>query len=362
MRYGRLGEASSALILASSYFGWIAVQFVSLAKTLDRLAVLSYQPALWLTAGVGTAYTLIGGMWSVTLTDAVQVTLLLSGLSVLGLRIHRQHGTSAIVRATLTRAAGIPRGAQPWIDWTTAVLIGALGNLPGQDLLQRVFAARSEQVAQRACWLAGAAYLFFGALPVLIGLTAAQHSPELQGQSVVVASAQQLLGPISGMLFILGLVSAVLSTIDSAILSPSALLAQNIFGRVDRQLDTRRAMRANRLAVVAVAAISMLMALYGESAYTLLEQAYVLPLVGLLVPLLIATYWPQAASPRQGVLAIIGGTSIWLTHELLGWRYLLGPLSQRWRVKMPTAIGAPLVASLSFLLPRARPALADEQR
>ena len=38
-----------------------------------------------IVAVVGTFYTLLGGMWSVALTDGIQITLVLVGLVVLGL-------------------------------------------------------------------------------------------------------------------------------------------------------------------------------------------------------------------------------------------------------------------------------------
>ncbi|NJK88668.1 MAG: hypothetical protein HC923_04215 [Myxococcales bacterium] len=49
---------------------------------------------------------------------------------------------------------------------------GALGNLPSQDLLQRIFASKSEGVARAACIGAGIVYLCLGAAPVALGLLA----------------------------------------------------------------------------------------------------------------------------------------------------------------------------------------------
>lgn len=50
----------------------------------------------------------------------------------------------------------------PVIKWIGLFMAGALGNLPGQDLMQRVFASNSSTTARRACLVAGSAYLVFG--------------------------------------------------------------------------------------------------------------------------------------------------------------------------------------------------------
>ena len=132
-----------------------------------------------MAAAVGTVYTLAGGMWSVTATDAAQIAIVLIGLAILAPTTLLQLGGGSI-GAGMTRLATeldpdmltlVPRESiASVVRWLGLFCVAALGNLPGQDLGQRIFAAKSAQTAQRACWIAGVLYLLFGTVPVLLGL------------------------------------------------------------------------------------------------------------------------------------------------------------------------------------------------
>ena len=84
-RFGKRAELISACIMVPSYFGWVAAQFVALANMLELFFDTPLELGILLVAVVATGYTLLGGMWSVTLTDAVQISLVLAGLVVLAL-------------------------------------------------------------------------------------------------------------------------------------------------------------------------------------------------------------------------------------------------------------------------------------
>ena len=58
------------------------------------------------------------------------------------------------------------------MKWVSLFSIAALGNLTGQDLAQRIFAARSPSIAVKSCIIAGIAYICVGLIPVFLGLTA----------------------------------------------------------------------------------------------------------------------------------------------------------------------------------------------
>lgn len=350
-RFGPRAELLSALVLVPSYFGWIAAQLVALAGLLELIFGLDPAAGILISAGVAMGYTLLGGMWSVTVTDAVQIALVLAGLAVLAVLVVAELGGGSDPAAGLARlAAETPRdfllpvpvgSAAEVVGWLGILAVGALGNLPGQDLLQRVFASRSAAVARGACLVAGGLYLSFGLLPVLMGLSARLLVPDGVERSILPALAGMFLAPIPAVIFVLALVSAVLSTLDSAILSPSGVLAQNVLPRWSRMSP----LALNRWSVVGVTAASVAMAFAGEDAYTLLEDAYELPLVGLFVPLALGLYRPPGR--EAPALASMGiGAGLWVLHYALGWDTFLAPWLA-WPVPASLAItGCSLAAYL----------------
>jgi Na+/proline symporter len=197
-----------------------------------------------------------------------------------------------------------------------------LGNLPGQDLAQRIFASKSAKVAVQACLLAGTLYILFGLVPVLSGLAADLLRGADRDSASLAVLASLLLSPWMGVLFVLALTSAVLSTIDSAILAPGSVLANNIFRRL---WPGASALALSRWGVTLVAGASLVVAFLGESAYSLLETAYASGLVGLFVPLTLGLF-SHRGGPRAALASMATGTGIWAVHLALGWESFGGEL------------------------------------
>jgi solute:Na+ symporter, SSS family len=355
-RFGPRAELVSAFIMVPTYFGWVAAQFVALAGILELFFGIRLEIGILLVALVGMGYTLLGGMWSVTLTDAVQISLVLVGLVYLGLVAlgglaggDPWLGLQRLARETPPEMLRlIPTdSARALIGWISIFLVGALGNIPGQDLTQRVFASRSASVARRACILAGCAYIGFGMIPVTLGLVANLVMPDSVDRAVLPALAHLFLTPTGAVVFTVAVISAVLSTIDSAILSPASVLAQNVFERVNR--GRIGGLTLNRLAVGVVTAASLGMAYMGESAYSLLEDAYELPLVGLFVPLTLGLYGTPRGE-RPALAAMLVGGSLWFLHYFAGWEHFLGPLADRFDVLIPVSLGGTACSLIAYLV------------
>lgn len=351
-KFGPSAELLSSVILVPSYFGWIAAQFTALAEIMNLFFGIPVVFGLLLVALVGTGYTMMGGMWSVTLTDAVQMSLVLVGLLVLVAVVFAELGEGSI-GGGLTRLTSetdpqmltvVPTDTVAnLVGWIGVFAIGALGNLPGQDLMQRVFAAKSERTAKYACLLAGVMYLGFGMLPLLIALAGNLLFPADMEAQIVPAMAHAFLHPAVAVVFLIALLSAILSTIDSAILSPASVLAQNVFPRIGWS-DT---LRSNRVAVLLVAIFSLGLAYSGESAYALLEEAYLLTMVGLFVPL-IAGLYSTPRNPQAANAAMLVGAGLWAVHFWLGWEEFLPtvPGFQTWQ--LPLSIGATASAAIAY--------------
>jgi len=343
-KFGVTAEIIASCIMVPSYFGWIAAQFVALAGVLNLFFGIDPVYGLLLVAVVGTGYTLMGGMWSVTLTDAVQITLVLVGLLVLAfVTLSELGGGSLGTGFTRLRSETNPAMLQPFptaslaalMGWIGVFMTGALGNLPGQDLMQRVFAAKSASTARWACIIAGVVYLTFGLIPLLLALAGNLLFPDEVTSEILPALAHAFLHPVVAVIFVVALLSAVLSTLDSAILSPASVLAENLLSK----FSGHDSLTLNRFSVLAVALCSLGLAYAGTSAYELLEAAYVLTLVGLFVPLTLGLY----SNPRCGrpaVAAMLVGSATWGLHFMLGWEHFLAPLAVIGNWEIPLSLAA----------------------
>lgn len=364
-RFGKTAEVVASLILVPSYFGWVAAQFVALAQLLETFFGIPKDQGILAVAFFGTGYTLLGGMWTITWTDAVQIGFILLGLLILGHAILMELGdggwNAGIDRLWNETRAERWRIADPdtfWRDTLTALsalAVGALGNLPMQDLMQRICSAGSDKIAAKSCLLASGGYLLMGVLPVGTGMAAYLLLPEASGEfeDVVMVVASRLLSPALLLVFFLAIVSAVLSTIVSAVLAPSAVLAHNLIEpawrvRLGRKPAERSLLLLQRGSIVAVAVASAWLAYRGEGAYELVQASYSMALVGMFVPFVVGLRTRRAPA-LAGILSMVAGIVPWGLHMAMGWETLLEPYLGE-RFPLPQELAATVASALGFLV------------
>ena len=321
-RFGTRTELLSSLCMVPSYFGWIAAQLVAIGIIFQVVAGI---PTLWgIVVGtvVVVAYTYVGGLWAVSITDFLQTVVIVVGLIWLAVDLTAAAG--GLSRVVDRTPVGFFRfwpeaSASSTTHYLAAWITIGLGSIPQQDVFQRVMAAKSERVAVRASYIASVMYLSVGLIPLLIGLCALQVYPEQVG---AVADAQLTLPMVVmnhtgiGMqiLFFGALLSAIMSTTSGAVLAPASILAENIIRPRLRDQSDRRLLQVLRRSVVLVGVASALMATWQSNIYDLVAQSSALSLVSLFVPLMAGLYWKRAN--EAGALLSIGlGMIVWLTAE-----------------------------------------------
>ena len=206
VRFGKRAEVLASVVMVPGYCGWIAAQFVALSAVLQLFFGLEPWMGIALVAVVGTGYTLLGGMWAVTLTDAIQMALLLLGLVLLTFATFDTLGAgsladgwSRLVRETPpAKLQLIPDRLPNIVQWVGIFVAGSLGNIPGQDLTQRVFAARSASTARNACYVAGVIYIVAGTVPLLVGLAGNLLYPEAGNVTILPFMAATFIEPFGG--------------------------------------------------------------------------------------------------------------------------------------------------------------------
>lgn len=324
-KYGPKAEITGACIQVPGYFAWIALQYSALARLLDGYFGIPFFWGVLIVAGVTLVYTMIGGMWSVTLTDTLQILIAIVGLMVLTVTVFAlpELGDGNFVRGITSLPNKVKDSFPHHFDlvpaersWPVmfgfigAWATGLFGNIPGQDLQQRVFAARDSKTATRACVLAGCLYFAFGMMPVLLGIASQVIKPDADIDPIVFLAGQYL---STGMLvvFVVAVVSMIVSTATSAVLAPATILGHNLLNRT--KLFADRALLRDRLSVVIVSVGGISIAMAGETLMGLLDMALSVQLVALFVPVAMGIY----GKPRgqlSAVLAMTFGFSAWFVR------------------------------------------------
>ena len=148
-RYGRAIEVICSSIIIMSYLGWVAAQITALGLVFNLLT----QGSLSVTAGmiIGTTvvliYTLYGGMWSVALTDFVQMIVIAIGLIAIAWFAADLAGGAGKVVDYAVREGKFrffpTGGLKEWTFFVAAAITMMLGSIPQQDVFQRVMSSRT---------------------------------------------------------------------------------------------------------------------------------------------------------------------------------------------------------------------------
>lgn len=344
-RYGKTVEILTSVVITLSYLGWAAAQLTALGLV---LSVLGQNAGLeWLTLNrailIGAAfvifYTVLGGMWSVALTDMIQTLMIILGLVIIAVLVaNKAGGFFTVIDAA--RVNGNLRlfptaDNREWFAFIAGFLTAALGSIPQQDVFQRVTSAKDEKTAVRGTLLGGSFYFVFAFVPMFIAFAATQIDPaylerfasedEREMQRALPEAVFGLMPFWAQVVFFGALVSAILSTASGTLLAPSSLFVENVLRPFTRHLTDRGMLRLLRCVLVVFAAIVTYQAVNSnKTMYEMVQGAYSVPLVGALVPLALGMYWKRATS--QGALcSIISGVGVWLTMLFFAEDFLVPP-------------------------------------
>ncbi|MFD1711990.1 sodium:solute symporter [Ottowia sp. GY511] len=324
-RYGQVVEVLASVIIIISYLGWVGAQITALGLVFNLLS----HGAISLTLGmvIGTVvvlvYTLYGGMWSVALTDFVQMIVITLGLLAIAWYAAGMAGGADNVVAYAADHGKFnffpTGGAKEWIFFFAAAITMMLGSIPQQDVFQRVMSSNNATTAQRGPIIGGTLYIVFAFVPMFVVIAALMVMPGTAGlladdpQKVLPTLVMQHMPIGLQVAFFGALLSAIMSTASATLLAPSTMFVENILRNVKPGMSDAQTLKAMRIGVLVFTCCVLVYAITmeGSSIYELVSGAYQVPLVGAFVPLAFGVYWKRATT-QGALLAVVMGIGVWL--------------------------------------------------
>lgn len=315
-RYSLRVERLAAVILIPSSVLWAAAQVRALGHVVTTAAPgLSPDTAMFTAAGFAIVYTAFGGLLADAVTDFVQGIVMVLGLLVVAIAVFVAIGGTEGVQAALASAqqSRLP-DTEPahWLDVMEAWAIPVCGSVIATEMVGRIVGTRSADVARRSSLMAGGLYISVGLLPLFVGLVGGQLAGTItDSEHLVPAVALQLLPTVLYAIFAGGLISAILSTVDSTLLMASGLLSHNLIVPVLRVTNERTKVRIARLGVLGFGVIAFVLARGAENVFALVEQASALGSAGVLVTVCFALF-TKLGGVRAATATLVAGVLVYL--------------------------------------------------
>ena len=304
-RYNPLTRQVSAVVMFAYALMIGVVSTLGISTVMQVFLKLSFPTAILLSGGLVVAYSTIGGMWALTLTDMVQFIIKTIGLLLLLLPIslHRAGGWDELVAKLPASAFSFTSIGKDTI--ITYVLIYTFGVLIGQDIWQRVFTARSANVAKFAGTAAGIYCVIYGLAASLIGMCAKVLLPDLDNVNNAFAAVIQVALP-DGIrsLVITAAMAAMMSTASAGLLAASSTLSEDLLPRLRGGRTT--SLGITRLCTLITGVLVLIVGLVVSDVLSALTLAYNFLVGGMLVPLIGAIFWKRG-TPAAAMTSMILG-------------------------------------------------------
>ena len=325
-RYGRIVEVACSLIIMLSYLGWVSAQVTALGLVFNLLSGGSISIPVGMVIGVVSilAYTLFGGMWSVAVTDFIQMIILVLGLTTIAVFAGNMAGGADKVVSLVASKDLFKFWPEPsfhdMVFFFAAAITMMLGSIPQQDVFQRVMSANSVNAATKGPVIGGVCYILFAFVPMFLVASALIIMPEQTAellkddpQKVLPTLVMEKMPFAMQVLFFGALLSAIKSTASATLLAPSVTFTENIWRQFRPRVSDRQELRTMRITVLVFSCFVLAYAIYmqGTSIYEMVSGAYQVTLVGAFVPLVMGLYWKRA-STQGAILSIVLGIGVWL--------------------------------------------------
>ena len=328
-RYGDAPGGITALVMLLPLIGLTAGQIIASAVVLSVMTGFSYTASVLIVAFVVTAYSVMGGLWSVTITDFVQMFLIVIGMALaVPFAISSAGGWSNVIATIPAEKLSFTSGIS-FKTIISLIIMYTASFTVGQEAVSRYYAAKDDRSARLGSIYAGALNLVYAFIPAVLGLVAFSMVQQglLNGDAIMQNGARYALPTLAiatmpsvvvGLLFA-GIISATMSSADSDLLGAGSIFGNDIWRvYIRKNASDKEVMKVTQTTMVVVAVLSTYIALTNKgSLITLLMFSFTLRAGGSFIPYLLGHYWKKSSWAGTMASLIVGSTAVVLVEKKL---------------------------------------------
>lgn len=296
---GPAAEMLLALIIVISWVGVIAGQLVAM-KNLITIATGKDSTAISITVTVIILiYTLVGGQRSVIRTDKIQSIVIILSMIICMIFLYAMHGGSN--SEIIGNIEFLNKDYTPVNLFTQLFVIGGVYFL-GPDILSRNFISKDKRTARISALLGGIFLILFSFVITMIGMWIRTNASADEISGSALFYIRNVVPKPLGILLILGLLSAILSSTDTCLINSSSIFTKDILKKENVSYV--------RITTLIIGILAALLAFGGKSnIMSLLTGAYSIYTPGVIFPLTVAIFCYNKRQIHK---------TIWLMAVILG--------------------------------------------
>ena len=255
---------------------------------------------------------------AVAYTDVAQLILIFLGMIVLlPIVLFQAGGLGTVISTVPPENLTLNAAGNDTLLWWVLAIVPA--TVMKQTLHQRIFAAKSEKIAVRGLYGTVIISMCIGIWAALMGMSIYTMNPDIADQEQAMIWVIQTALPSGVALIVLGaLISAIVSSADSALHSASSCLTRDIYQMLFRpNAGDKEILRASKVFILIVGVTGMVIGIGAPNVLQALLMGYSISAAGLFFPLVLGRYWKGASRPGA-IAGIVGGATSTLLFTLFG--------------------------------------------
>lgn len=347
-RYNDQSRLFTSITIVVAELAFTAAQIVGGGLLFSILLGWDPKMGILVFSVINIAYTVIGGLWAVFITDFVQMFVMFAGVTALiAVGVMETGGLANLIQASPDGYFELIKEGQ-----VATVIAQILYAIPAIfcsfDIIQKIMSARTPQVARNSCYWAAGGVVFFAVTMPLIGILAYQIlGPNVENPEMITPLMIGTILPIG----LKGLaISAVLATLMSSssacLIAASSVMTNDIFKYFSNfeKLGEKRKLSINMWLTLILGIICWAIASFYDKAMGNMELAWTALSCGAFIPMMAGLLWKKASAAGAITSMVAGALTglIWLFNDNpLGWRPIIPAY----------IVGIVMIIAVSFLFP-----------
>lgn len=319
-RFGEGTQLISAIVTAIYTLMIVVTQVIGMGSVIHVLLGWSVLTSMLIGGGIVLFYTILGGMWSITLTDIIQFVVMTIGVFFIMFpySVNSVGGLTTLFNSVPDSHLSLTNIG--WGKIFQYFLLYFFGLMVSQDIWQRVFTAKNQKVMKSSAVSAGIYSFFYGLALSVVGMCALIVLPNLgDSQSAFTSLALAILPPGMLGLVLAAVCSALMSNASGALFASATLITNDIIKVYSKKdMNDKDVIQTSRLVTLGLGILAIIFSAWIQNILVALDMAYAILSGAIFVPLVVGLFWKRTTS-KAAFSAIIASTVvIFITFIIYG--------------------------------------------
>ncbi|MCP1315480.1 MULTISPECIES: sodium:solute symporter family protein [unclassified Halomonas] len=340
-------RVAMAVSIASCIFliPYSAVQLAGVGYLLEGMTdgAINFTTGVVMATAIAIFFSYIAGIRSVMWTDSLQALMMIVASTLVAFLVIQGLGGFSGLFGTLERdhpaSLTVPgSGLFSLVTFLGLCIPWFFFSLSNPQVSQRLFMPSSLRSMRQM--LIG--FLVFGFIYTLVsvlwGFSALAAFPDLARADLATPSllASEFVPPVLGVIVMIGIMAAAVSTIDSIMLTLASMISRDVYANAKPGVDEKRQLLMGKIVVPVIALLALGFAELQLDLIAVLSVAASSGLVAMVPAIIGAFFWKRGTA--AGALASVVGTSVFVLGMYATGNSLLGLPSGIWGIVVSTAL------------------------